>query len=409
MIQLFYGNQQQFRLRHGDINILGRTDIAQPVKRSQYRLNGTIPIHFYIEPETPSGEGKYAWDCKTPSIFRLRDCPGSFNIEISVNSPSLQEGWNRISIEIEDSNGVVDTLTAEFEWNACPLALPIHLTDLSAYESIQEVGQVVNGLFEIDLQRNSIVSRRPVGADILFLIGSPCESQEATYDVEFDLRNSSGNEYAGLSDFFARHEEQSPGLGIKPGYCTSGLSTISPTGEAKLWMAVGDCLTDKGWAWVIHTENPSHFLIQSGTIYRVRHQVIIHNGVNWSRYKIWRKDDEEPNGWLCDMDNAHIKSNLPRIDKATFGLFQFGGNPTAWSNISIQRLELTPEILTDLICKKAYRSIQRKRVELYLERIMRRVRNLYHKIFRFIKHRHTTLCHEKNNGNDKNFSKKILK
>lgn len=408
MIHLFYGNRQQFRLRHGDINILGRTNASLPVKRSQYRLNDATPIHFYIEPEAPLEKGKYAWDCNTPSIFRLRDCPGSFNIEIPVDSPILQEGWNRVTIEIEDPDGTVGRLAAEFHWNACPLALPIHLTDFSSYESIQEIGQVVNGLFEIDRQRNSIVSCKPVGADILLLLGSPGESQEATYDVEFDLRDSSGKEYAGLSDFFARHEEQSPGLGIKPGYCTSGLSTLSPTGEAKLWMAIGDCLTDKDWAWVIHTENASHFLIQSGTVYRVRHQVIIHNGVNWSRYKIWKKGDEEPDGWLCDMDNAHLKSNLPRIYKASFGLFQFGGNPTSWSNISVRRLELTPEILTELVFKKAYRSIQRKRVELYTERIMRRAKNLFRKISCFVQSRQVTLYHEKNNENSKNiFNKNI--
>jgi len=406
MIDLFYGNRQQFQLRHGDINILGRTDACQPVKRSECRLNEAAPIHFYIEPEAPPGKGKYAWDCKTPSIFRLRDRPGSFNIEIPVDSPNLLEGWNRISIKIEDPDGTVDTLAAEFHWNSRPLALPIHLTDLGSYETIQEIGQVVNGLFEIDRKRNSIVSCKPVGADILLLLGSPGESQEATYDVEFDLRDSNSKDYAGLSDFFARHEEQSPGLGIKPGYCTSGLGTISPAGEAKLWMAVGDCLTDKDWAWVIHTEDPSHFLIQSGTIYRVRHQVIIHNGVNWSRYKIWKKDDDEPHDWLCDMDNAYIKSNLPRINKASFGLFQFGGNPTSWSNISVQRLELTPEILTDLVCKTAFRAIQQKRVELYIGKIMRRAKNLYQKISCFIQPRHVTLYREKNNGNSKNFFNK---
>ncbi|GJL73564.1 MAG: hypothetical protein NMNS01_27630 [Nitrosomonas sp.] len=406
MIQLFYGNQQQFRLRHGDINILGRTDSPQSVKRAQYRLNGDMPIPFYIEPATPSGEGKYAWDCNTPSIFRLRDCPGAFNIEIAVDSPNLQEGLNRITIEIEDSDGEIDTLTAEFHWNPCKIELPININDLNKYESIQEVGQVVNGLFEIDRQRNSIVSCEPVGADILFLIGSPGESQEATYDVEFNLHGNCGNEYAGLSDFFFRHEEQSPELGIKPGYCTSGLSTISPAGEAKLWMAIGDCLTGKDWAWVIHTENSSYFQIQSDTTYRVRHQVIIHDSVNWSRYKIWKKDDEEPNRWLCDMDNAHLKHDLPKIDKASFGLFQFGGNPTSWSNISVRRLELTSELLAELVCKKTFRSIQQKRIQLCIERIMRRAKNLYQKIFRLILPRRATLHHQKNEGNNKDFINK---
>ena len=171
-------------------------------------------------------------------------------------------------------------------------------------------------------------------------------------------------------------------------------------------MAVGDCLTDKDWAWVNCTDNPPHFPIQSGTIYRVRHQVIIHNGVNWSRYRIWKKDDEEPKGWLCDEDNAFIKSNLPRINKASFGLFQFGGNPTSWSNISVKRLELTPEILTEIVCKKAFRSIQQKRVELYMGKIMRRAKNLFLKISRVIQPRHVTLYREKSNGSSKNFINK---
>ena len=52
-------------------------------------------------------------------------------------------------------------------------------------------------------------------------------------------------------------------------------------------------------------------------------------GVNWSRYKIWKKEEEEPQNWLCQQDNAYLNRELPRIDKASFGLFQFGGNPTA--------------------------------------------------------------------------------
>lgn len=382
MIHLFYGNRQQFRLRHGDINILGRTNAGLPAKRSEYQLNGAVPVHFYIEPEAPPGKGKYAWSCKTPSVFRLRDCPGSFNIEIPVDSPILKEGWNRISIEIEDAGGKVDKLSAEFLWDSRPLALPIHLTDFGSYESIQEIGQVVNGLFEIDRQRNSIVSCKPVGADILVLLGSPGESQEATYDIEFDLNDSSDLDYAGLSDFFARHEEQSPELGIKPGYCTSGLGTISPIGEAKLWMAIGDCLTDKDWAWVIRTENPAHFPIQSGIIYRVRHQVIIYNDVNWSRYKIWKKNEQEPYEWLCDEDNIYLNDKLPRINKASFGLFQFGGNPTSWTNISVQKLELTSEILAEIESRMAFSSIQRKRIALCLERMMKRAKNFYRRISR---------------------------
>jgi len=54
MIRLTYGDQQQFRFRHSDINILGAVDPVNNVeliKRSEYCLNGSEPVHFYIEPK----------------------------------------------------------------------------------------------------------------------------------------------------------------------------------------------------------------------------------------------------------------------------------------------------------------------------------------------------------------------
>ena len=35
-------------------------------------------------------------------------------------------------IKIENLDGTVDTLAAEFHWNSRPLALPIHLTDFTS-------------------------------------------------------------------------------------------------------------------------------------------------------------------------------------------------------------------------------------------------------------------------------------
>ena len=339
MISLIYGTQQQFRYRHGDINILGNSDTRLPVRRSEYVLNDARPVHFYVEPEATAEKGKYPYGSKTPSVLRLRWRPGNFNIEIPVDSPALRAGPNSICIHIEGDESKVEELHANFLWDPNPLPLPLNLQDLGGYNSIQEIGQVVNGAFEIDRDANAIRSTKPVGADILLLLGSPHGSQEATYDVVFSHREYKGV-FLGLSDFFAGHEEQSPNLGIKPGYSTAGLATITPKGLAQSWMAIGDLLMDKESAWVVKNMHPPKRAVRAGVTYSVRHQVIMGAGLNFVRYRIWRKGDSEPKKWLCEDNNAHLDGKLPRISEASFGLFQYGGSPTQWSNICVRPLDI---------------------------------------------------------------------
>ncbi|MGD1921290.1 MAG: hypothetical protein ACFCAD_21810, partial [Pleurocapsa sp.] len=185
MIQLLHGNRQQFRWRHSDINIIGKADAKLPVLASTYRLNHGSPVHFYIEPKPKQELPKYPWRTRTPSVLRLRGLPGYFNIEIPIDSPALREGWNKIGIQIKNRQGKVEILNAEFHWDSQPLSLPLNLHDLSSYNSIQEIGQVVNGNFEIARENNVIRSLKPVGSDILLLLGSPYGSHYATYDVRF--------------------------------------------------------------------------------------------------------------------------------------------------------------------------------------------------------------------------------
>ena len=380
MIQLLYGNQQQFRFRHNDINILGNSDAKLPVKNSGYRLNGSSPIYFYIEPEVDdlqSKQKKYCYEARTPSINRLRELPGHFNIEIPINSPELKEGWNSIRIEIEDRKGKFEVLEAEFHWDSRPISLPLELNDLSKYNHIQEIGQVVDGAFYFDPEKNIIRSRSPVADDSLFLLGSYHGSQEATYEVKF-RDNGRGAIFRGISDFFAGHEQQSPGLGIKPGYSSAGLATIHHKGEARAWISMGDCLMDKDWTWVVKTKYPAYIDIEPYVIYCVRHQVIITDGINCCRYRIWKKGDPEPDKWLCEEHNAHLSENLPRITKAAFGLFQYGGLPTEWSNISIRALHIDVKSL-DLRYKK--NSVMKK----YASQIVRINRKVRKKLIRKIK------------------------
>ncbi|MDY6937915.1 MAG: hypothetical protein SWY16_09630 [Cyanobacteriota bacterium] len=343
MIQLLYGNSQRFRYRHGDINILGKisgnTDAVLPVSRSTYSLNGSSPTHFYVETHPING-AKYPWGTLTPAVLRLRDRPGHFNIEIPIDSPHLQGGQNQIAIEIENSQGAREVLEAEFVWDARPVSLPLDLSNLRDFESIQEIAQVVDGDFTIDRTQNAIVSGAPVGSDTLLLLGSPYGSQEATYDVRFGP-GSKGWCFLGLSDFFVAHVEQSPELGIKPGYSSAGLATLDYRGWPQIWIAWGDSLYDKADTWVVQTKKQLKLPIQAGITYRVRHQVILENGVSCARFRIWKKGNREPNLWVCQEDNRHLPPHLPRIDRASFGLFQYWGAPTQWSNIRVKAIDLT--------------------------------------------------------------------
>ncbi len=344
MIQLRYGSKQKFRFHHNDINILGKVEAALPLKSSNYRLNDGEFVHFYVEP-IPSRRGpRYAWGTKTPSVHRLREQPGKFNIEIPINTPHLHKGWNNLTICIEDEKGQVKTLDMSFHWDSNPLPLPLNLTNLNQYESIQDIGQIVNGAFEIDRQRNAICTKEPVGSDILFLIGSPYGSQEATYDVKFthSLKDWC---FLGLSDFFFGHQEQSPDLGIKPGYCTAGLATINNKGYGQVWLAWGDCLTNKENTWVITTEKKPKFPVKPGITYSVRHQAIITEKFNFARFRIWRKGRPEPKRWLCQEHNSNLNPNFPRLGTASFGLFQYWGMPTEWSNITVKPLDVNTQEL----------------------------------------------------------------
>ncbi|KPQ34519.1 MAG: hypothetical protein HLUCCA11_14565 [Phormidesmis priestleyi Ana] len=376
MIRLTYGDQQQFRFRHSDINILGAVDPVNNVeliKRSEYCLNGSEPVHFYIEPKVEKkGPGKYPYGCYTPACHRLRDRPGHFNLEISVNHPKLMKGWNTVSIEVEYGDQALEHKSVEFHWNPHPIPLPLSLTDLSTESSIQAIGQAINGAFEIDAERNVIRSRSPVGSDVLFLIGSPHQSQEATYDVRFTGRKV----FMGVSDFFTAHVEQSPDLGIKPGYCTSGLATINAQGNAQVWIAWGDNLIDNEQEWVVKTaENTAWIDIELHRLYSVRHQTIIGNGINGSRFKIWPKDKPEPKAWLCEEHNKGLDPKFPRNQQASFGLFQYFGSPTEWSNIVVKALEIDPRSIKLRRTKKNYAKRLLTKLAAYRKQYLKLLKN----------------------------------
>ncbi|MCF6359397.1 MAG: hypothetical protein L3J29_01395 [Cyclobacteriaceae bacterium] len=322
-IQLTYGSNQQFKYRHNDINVLGH--FSGVAKEASYQLNNGTGVSFYIK----------GIDIIKDSISRNRLFGnGDFNIEIPISSTKLSAGDNQLDIKVIDSLGATYNKRVTFTWDSSPVDNSLDLTDLSGYSHIQEIGQIVNGAFELDSKKNTIRTVAPVEKDALLLLGSPYGSQEATYSVIF---GDTTGYFLGLADFFAGHEAAIPPIGIKPGWSTAGLATISPKrngGSAQTWLAWGDLLYDDR-VWVAKTYPPKPFKYEAGREFRVRQQVIFKDNINRARFKIWPAGELEPEEWLCEESDENIKNNKTKFHKGSFGLFQFMGQPTEWFNIKI--------------------------------------------------------------------------
>ncbi len=326
-IHLHYDLHQQFKYRYRDINILGTTNVSLPVKDAFCNINNGHKKSFYIK----------GTDADKDKISRNRlQAPGDFNIEIPIATEELIPGLNEMAICIEDALNEEHRFKMDFTWDPSPVDLPLDLVDLSDFESVQQIGQVVDGNFIIDHDRNVIRAKAPVGKDVLLLLGSPYGSQEAFYKVRF---TSLGGAFIGLSDFFAGHEKACADIGIKPGWSTSGLATVRGTDEsACAWLAWGDLL-DSPKKWVIQTTPPAKFHIETGKTYYVRHQVIFKNNINTCRFRIWSVYEKEPDDWLCIENDKSVPDNMIKFSEGIFGLFQYEGQPTEWFDIHLRLIE----------------------------------------------------------------------
>lgn len=344
-----YGPRQQFRYRYADINIHGRVvAAAMPIRRSMYRLNQGEWHSFYVEsvPDLVLRAGRHGSWFASPIDWRLqyKDSPaalrlkelGDFNIEIPASSTDLRDGNNSLQIEIEDHGKVSERVAMEFAWDPAPVELPLELSDLSTVSDIQSIAQVVDGRFAVDRNRNAIVSVTPVVPDALCLLAAPAGSQEATYRIEFGAVNKA--KYLGLSDFFVRHEDEDPPIGIKPGWSTAGLATVRFDGEARSWISFGDNSARKE-GWLVFSDPAHQFFAKERLAYRVRHQVLLGGERNATRFRIWPDGTAEPDSWLCEESDSDIDPAMPRHKQASFGLFQHTGEATAWSDIRIQPLD----------------------------------------------------------------------
>ena len=348
IVVLPYGRRQRFRARLDDITMQGRVAVAQfPIRNATWSLNGGPATPFYVDP-TPDtylragrSGGWFAnpidWRTsykESPAGLRLKGL-GDFCVEIPVDHSDLRVGANSLELRFEDHGKEMSTETVELEWDPTPLPVDLDLTRLGGAGSIQDIGQPVNGSFEVDAAANVIRAGTPAAPDSLLILGSPHGSQEATYAISFSAPAEA--KYLGLSDWFVRNEDEAVPLGIKPGYSTAGLATIRPNGDARTWLSMGDnAHRDDGW--LVMTDPPSRFVAEAGVLYRVRHQVLF-GDQHTSRFRIWRVGEDEPASWLCEESDAGVPGHLPRFTQASFALFMHTGVGSEWSDIVIRSLE----------------------------------------------------------------------
>jgi len=334
-IRFAYGLAQQFRFRTRDLTFPGTVEgVAFPLRRATWSLNGGPETAFHVEAIADPGIDWTTQYKDSPAELRCRDL-GDFTIEVPVTDAALAEGENRLAVAIEDAAGRNECATLAFAWDPRPVPLPLDLADLAQVRSVQEIGQVVAGAFDVDPVQNVVRSRAPVYPDSMLVLGSPNRSQEATYNVRF--LDFTGVKWLGPSDFFVGFEDKYPPIGIKTGWSSAGMIALNPRGEARSFISWGDhSETDR--EWVVVTDPPARFPVEKRVLYAVRHQVLFEGGVNRVRFRIWRADEPEPEGWLCEEDDSSIAAHFQRHDRASFGLFQHSGMPIEWSNLRVRAL-----------------------------------------------------------------------
>ena len=303
-----------------------------PIVAAGFSLNGGASRPVYVEQEPDDGVDWVHGYKATPAELRCRE-QGEFCVEIATAEPELREGTNDLEIRVRDTAGRVETRSLCFRWNPEPVPLPLDLRHLNGFAHIQEVGQAVNGAFDLDRDMNVIRSRSPVAPDALLVLGSPHAGQEATYAIRFlDL---SGAKWLGCSDYFAGMTEGAPWRGIRVGWCSAGMAALSPDDGARSFIAWGDHSGDPR-EWAISTNPAKPIAIQKGRLYRVRHQIALADGFHRVRWRIWLSGEAEPSAWLCEEESARVPANLPRATSASFSLFQHLGHSIEWSDILVE-------------------------------------------------------------------------
>jgi len=293
VIDIWYGSSQAFghigRPQRW-VNILGNVSDPDGILSLTYSLNGG--------PELPLSIG--------PDGYRLAD-EGDFNVEI--DHAHLLSGTNEVVITATDilDDETVEHVDVEYvSGNTWPEAYSI---DWSAVTDIQDVAQIVDGLWTVEGDHI-----RPVGADA------------ASYDRLVAIGDVSWLDYEvtvpiTIHTFFDSFEKADPGVGILVRWNGHGEDAYQPhyahpfgglgwfrkppeLGDYRLSILGNggvDIATDYG-ARQLEEEVPYIFKIRVETL----------PGGSFYSFKVWEASEPEPSDWYLsgygngiDPDEAH--------------------------------------------------------------------------------------------------------
>jgi uncharacterized repeat protein (TIGR02543 family) len=133
IIDIWYGDQQTFSnigTPQRFINILGNVSDPDGLSSLSFSLNGGLSAPLTIGPDS----------------YRLEN-EGDFNIEVSVQD--LSEGPNNILINAEDSQGNQSSRSLQISFDNSRVWPESYTIDWGSTSKIQDVAQVVDGLWKI--------------------------------------------------------------------------------------------------------------------------------------------------------------------------------------------------------------------------------------------------------------------
>lgn len=281
LVTSWYGDLQRF----GDVgapqpfvNVLGNVLDADGVASLSYSLNDGPSIPLSLGPDEQ----------------RLAD-PGDFNVDIP--NSSLQEGTNTVTITATDEVGDFTDKTVVVNYapgNVWPDAYAI---DWSTVDEIEDVAQVVDGLWQIDGDALRTVQ---VDYDRLVAIGDVTwQDYEAVVPVTIH-----GFDPEGFGPFSNR-----PGVGLLMrwrGHLPPGQPQRGFDLGAIGFYRIGETGTNRLEMWTDDSQTSPALVrdLAFDVIYVFKMQVETLPTAHQYRFKVWEQGQPEPAGWDLVEDQA---------------------------------------------------------------------------------------------------------
>ena len=275
LINVWYGSSQVFG-HLGDpqrrISILGRVSDGNGVKSLKYSLNGDAQQSLSVGPDG-----------------RRLASKGDFNIELNRNN--LYPGINKVVIVAQDTQGnqSAQTVTLQYEPdNVWPVRYAIDWSEIS---DIQQVAQVVDGLWELTPEG---IRTKIRGYDRLVAIGDMIWSDyEVTVPVTVHSRGSSGSPGVGILMRWKGHTDN-PVSGWQP---KSGWYPLGALGWYRWYDSGGKRFHIYGnHKRLLDSTNSKKLKLNVPYVLKMRVETKPGKG-GFYRLKMWRADEPEPSGW----------------------------------------------------------------------------------------------------------------